>query len=194
MEKPLQITFHGLAPSDAIEARIRAKAQSLEKFSSPLMSCHVTVQAPPGHQHKGGSYAVHVDVRVPSGELVISREHGHDHAHEDVYVAVRDAFDAVARQLEDYRRRQRGQVKQHEAPVHGTISKLFRDDGYGFAQLPDGTDVYFHENSVVDAIFANLQVGAEVRLVLAEGEGNKGPQASTVTPIGKHHVSAQRTD
>jgi len=58
-----------------------------------------------------------VDVRVPTGELVVSREHGRDHAHEDVYVAVRDAFNAVVRQLEDYRRRQRGQVKQHEASV-----------------------------------------------------------------------------
>ena len=117
MEKPLQITFRGLEPSEAVQARIRAKAQELERFAPQIISCHVTVQAPPGHQHRGGSYTVHVDVRVPTGELVVSREHGRDHAHEDVYVAVRDAFNAVVRQLEDYRRRQRGQVKQHEASV-----------------------------------------------------------------------------
>jgi hypothetical protein len=56
---------------------------------------------------------VKVDLQVPSGQLVVSREPGHDHAHEDVYVALRDAFNAAVRQLEDYVRRQRGQVKQH---------------------------------------------------------------------------------
>lgn len=186
MQTPLQITFHGLEHSDAIEERLRAKARELERFAPHLISCHVTVQAESGRHHRGNIYTVHIKLRVPNGELVASRESGRDHAHEDVYVSMRDAFNAITRQLEDYVRRQRGTVKQHESVVCGTITKLFRDDGYGFILLPDGTDVYFHENSVLGAVFVNLRVGDEVRLVVAEGEGERGPQASTVTPTGKH--------
>jgi len=112
MQKPLQITFRGLDHSDAIEQRIRDKAVELERFSPHVTGCHVTVHAPPGHHHKGGTYAVNVDLQVPSGQLVVSREPGRDHAHEDVYVALRDAFNAAVRQLEDYVRRQRGEVKR----------------------------------------------------------------------------------
>lgn len=187
MSTPLQITFHGIAPSDAIETRIRAKAEVLQRFAPLITGCHVIVQAPPGHHHHGGIYSVHVTVQVPGGDVVATREAGHDHAHEDAYLAIRDAFDAVVRQLEDFERRQRRAVKQHEAPLHGKISKLFRDDGYGFIELSDGTDVYFHENSM-GAGFTNLRIGDEVRVVLADGESDKGPQASTVTPIGKHHL------
>jgi ribosomal subunit interface protein len=186
MDIPLQITFHGLEHSDAIEERIRAKAKELERFAPHIVSCHVTVELASSRHHQGKIFSVHVRLRVPDGELVASRESGRNHAHEDVYVSLRDAFNAATRQLEDYVRRQRRDVKQHDSPVLGTITKLFRDDGYGFLQLDDGTDVYFHENSVVGSPFAQLHMGDEVRLVVAEGEGEKGPQASTVTATGKH--------
>jgi ribosome-associated translation inhibitor RaiA len=74
----------------------------------------VSVEAPHKHHHKGKLYAVHIDLRVPGGEIVASREPGQDHSHEDVYVAVRDAFDAVGRQLQDLTRIRQGQVKHHE--------------------------------------------------------------------------------
>jgi ribosome-associated translation inhibitor RaiA len=112
MQKPLQITLRGLDHSEAIEAKIRDKALGLERFSRHVTGCHVTVHAPPAHQHKGGTYAVNVDLRVPSGELVVSRERGLNHAHEDLSVALRDAFNAAIRQLEDYVRRQRSQLKR----------------------------------------------------------------------------------
>lgn len=186
MNTPLQVTFHGLDHSDAIEAKIRAKARELERFAPHIVSCQVRVELASGRHHQGNIYSVHVRLSVPDGELVASREPGHNHAHEDVYVSLRDAFNATKRQLEDYVRRQRRDIKQHDHPLLGTINKLFRDDGYGFVQLEDGTDVYFHEHSVVEAPFLQLHVGDQVRLVVAEGAGEKGPQASTVTPTGKH--------
>jgi len=70
--------------------------------------------------------------------------------------------------------------------VHGKVVRLFED--YGFAETPDGQAVYFHKNSVVDDAFDRLEVGSEVRLVIAGTEGVEGAQASTVTPIGKHHI------
>ena len=104
----------------------------------------------------------------------------------DSLIKIRDAFNAAARQLEDHVRRIRSDVKTHAAPAHGKITRLVED--YGFITMPDGQEVYFHKNSVVDGDFYKLEVGNEVRLVIAEGEGVKGAQASTVSPIGKHHI------
>jgi ribosomal subunit interface protein len=188
MQLPLQITFRGIDPSDYVERRIRAKVTELERFHDRITSCRVTVEAAHHHHHKGNLYSVRVDIRLPDKEIVAGHERHNDHAHEDVYVAIRDSFNAAVRQLEDHARKRRGEVKRHETPVHGKVSKLFRDDGYGFVETVDGMDVYFHENSVAGVPFPGLVVGDDVRLVLAEGEGEKGPQASTVVPLGKQHA------
>jgi cold shock CspA family protein len=104
-------------------------------------------------------------------------------------VAVRDAFDAVRRQLEDHVRRRRGDVKTHDAPSHGRVASLFAERDYGFIEASDGSEVYFHRNSVVGGGFDKLAVGDEVRFSFHAEEGEKGPQASTVVAVGKHHAS-----
>lgn len=71
-------------------------------------------------------------------------------------------------------------------PPHGRIVELYPDEDYGRIQTPDGRLIYFHRNSVVETDFETLQVGAEVRFV--EEMGERGPQASTVHPVGKHHI------
>ncbi len=109
-EYPVRISFHGIAPSDAIEARIGEKAAKLDRFHDRIVSCRVVVGASHRRRHKGKIYSVRIDMTVPGGELVVNREPSSDHSHEDIYVAIRDAFDAVVRQLEDHARRQRGQV------------------------------------------------------------------------------------
>lgn len=191
-EEQLQITFRGIGHSDAIEQRIRDKAATLERYAKNITSLHVTVDAPHQQHHKGTLYAVRIDLRTPNSELAVSRTHRHDHSHEDVYAALRDAFKAVARQLEDHQRRQRGSVKHHEPPNQGRVTKLFAQDGYGFIETPDGTEVYFHENAANGA-FSSLTVGSEVRLVIADDESERGPQATTVTPVGKHHPPPRMT-
>ena len=113
MQIPLQITFQNMDPSDAIEAHVREKAARLERFSEHVTSCRVTVEAPHKHKHKGTIYEVKIDITVPGSEIVVSKHPGENHAHEDVYVAIRDAFDAAKRQLEDHVRRRRHQVKRH---------------------------------------------------------------------------------
>jgi ribosomal subunit interface protein len=114
MQEPIQITFRGIEPSEAVERRILAKAADLERFCSEIVSCHVTVETEHHKHHKGNLYEVRIDLRVPGKEIVAGRDRRQDHAHEDVYVAVRDAFDAAVRQLEDYVRLRRGYVKRHE--------------------------------------------------------------------------------
>jgi ribosomal subunit interface protein len=116
MQIPLDISFRNMDPSPAVEARIREKAAKLERFHERIISCTVVVEAPHRHHHKGKIYSVHIDISVPGKDhLIVDRAKPADHAHEDVYVAVRDAFNAAVRQLEDYTRRMRGDVKAHTA-------------------------------------------------------------------------------
>jgi ribosomal subunit interface protein len=186
MQIPLQISFRNMDPSPAVEARIREKAAKLERFHDRIIGCTVVVEAPHRYHHKGKLYTVRIDISVPGKNVVVDRAKPINHAHEDVYVAVRDAFDAAVRRLEDQTRKMRGSVKAHAAPRHGKIENLF--DDYGFITTAEGDEVYFHRSSVVGADFYKLEVGNEVSLVVAEKEGEKGLQASTVKPIGKHHI------
>lgn len=185
---PLQVTFKDIDPSPAIEARIRRESRKLSRFYGRLMGCQVTVTAPHHHQHKGRLYAIRIRLTVPTGDLWINRSPSAHHTHEDVYVAIRDAFDAAARRLEDRSRRRSGRVKQHEAPMHGTVIRLFSGEGYGFIQPAEGAEIYFHRNAVVDGAFDRLEIGSQVRFVAAEGESEKGTQATTVRLMGKHHL------
>jgi ribosome-associated translation inhibitor RaiA len=186
MQQPLQITFRDVPRSDALEADIREKAAKLDQFYEKVMACRVMVEAPHSHHHKGGLYHIRVDLTVPGGELVVKRGPKEHHAHEDPYVAVRDAFDAARRQLQDYARKQRGKVKSHETPLHGKISEITPLQDFGRILGTDGKDIYFHRNSVVDGDFESLELGDEVRY--SEEPGEEGPQASTVHIVGnKHH-------
>jgi ribosomal subunit interface protein len=103
---PLQITFRDMPVSEAVEQRIREKAAKLERFSDRITGCHVVVEMPQRHKHQGKLHSVHIDLTVPGAELAVNRIE-----HEDVYVAVRDAFSAAQRQLESFVERQRGDVK-----------------------------------------------------------------------------------
>jgi ribosomal subunit interface protein len=188
MKLPLEVTFRNLARSEAIEAAVIKHAERLDRYHPRIMSCRVAVEARHRHHHRGNLYHVRVDVTAPNAEFVASREPGAHRAHEDVYVAVRDAFDAMRRQLEDHARRRRGDVKRHQPPAHGRVVELLPQQGYGAIETPDGRLVPFHHRSVLGAEFGRLEVGREVRF--AEAHGAEGPRASTVRPVGKHHIIA----
>ena len=186
MKLPLQVTFRHMDPSPAIEANIRERAARLDRFHGRITGCHVVVEAPHRRHAKGKLYTVRVDLVVPGGEIVVNRGAHDRHAHEDVFVAIRDAFSATQRRLKDHARRRRGEVKSHEAPPHGRIARLFPAQDYGFIAAADGREIYFHRNAVVGNAFDDLEVGDEVRF--AEARGDEGPQASTVHPHGKKHI------
>jgi len=186
MQLPLQVTFRHMDTSDAVMAVIREKAEKLDRFSEHIMACRVVVEAPHQHHHKGNLYKVSVDITVPGGEIFASRGTDKNHAHEDVYVAIRDAFNAAKRQLEDYAREIRRDIKSHAPPPHGTVLRLFPDEDYGIIASADNREIYFHRHSVLNDDFDNLHVGAEVRF--DEEKGEEGPQASTVVLLGKHHI------
>lgn len=106
MQLPLQITVRDIPQSPALEALIREKAEKLEAMHARITSCRVVVESEGRHRTQGRAIAVKVDLRVPDHEIVVTRDH-----HEDAYVAVREAFEDAARQLQEIVRRERGEVK-----------------------------------------------------------------------------------
>jgi ribosomal subunit interface protein len=114
MQIPLEIVFHNVERSPAVEAAVRERAAKLEQFVPNLTSCRVTIEAPHKHHQQGNLYTVRVDLHYPGGEAVATRSPSADHSHEDVYVALRDAFKAARRQVQDRVRVRRGDVKHHE--------------------------------------------------------------------------------
>lgn len=183
MELPLQITMREVPHSDALEARIRESVAKLELFHPRITSCRVTVEPTPRHHQQGRQFGVHVDVRAPGHEEAISTlKH-----HEDVYLAVRDAFDSARRQLEEKVREARGDVKVHSRPGHGTVARLVVDEGFGFIQADDGRELYFNRENVVHPLFEHLEPGTEVQFI--EEPAGEGAQAKRVS-AGKHHFEA----
>jgi len=176
---PVQITFRHMEPSTAVEARARELASRLDRFYDRITSCRIVFDTPPAHRQKGGPFSVRIDVTVPGGEIFVDSERDLSAAHTDIYVAMRDAFDAMRRQLEDFARRQRMDVKHHEPAMRrGTIAEIASDEGYGRITTDDGRLIYFHRNSLHGGDFEALSPGAQV--LFEEEEGDRGPQALAV--------------
>ena len=180
MQTPIQITFRGVAHSDALETQIRRQAEKLEEIHFRITSCRVTVEEFRKHHQQGRQFRVSIDLRVPGKEIVANRDH-----HEDVYVALRDAFDTAKRQLEDTARQMRGDVKAHPVPQRGKVARLLVEEGYGFIETADGREFYFSRDNVVHPTFDDLGSGTEVSFI--EEMAADGPQAKRVS-VQKHSV------
>jgi cold shock CspA family protein len=138
------------------------------------------------HSHrKGNLFHVQVGLSLSKRQLVVNQPQDR-HAHEDVLVALRDAFNAARRRLKRRVQTRRGKIKSHDSPPHGRIVRLFPNEDFGFIAASDGQEIYFHRNSVIEGSFDALDVGSEVSYT--GSTGGEGPQASTAKPIGKHHI------
>ncbi len=176
MRIPLQVTFRNIPHSEAIEANINEKAAKLDRFYDRIMGCRVVVEESQRRRRQGKLYGVRIDITVPGKELAVTREEN-----EDAYVAVRDAFDAAVRRLEEHARRIQGSVKSHAASPTGRILRIFPDEAYGFIISSDNREIYFHRNSVINEDFNRLKFGTEVTFI--EEQGKEGPQAARVAVI-----------
>lgn len=200
---PTQVTFRGFTPPDALEADVHERIAWLEQFYAGIMRCRVLVEVPHRHRRDGRHFHVRIEITVPGGTpIVVSHEpslHGPlkdveepahrketeiESVHRYARVAVHEAFDAARRRLQDSAREQRGATKTHEVPAHGTVAEISKIDGYGYIQRDDER-IFFGRASVLDDKFDELVVGTPVAFV--EEKGEKGPQASTVHVLGKHH-------
>lgn len=174
MRIPLQISFQGIARSNALYTAVQEKAEKLERFYDRIMSCRVVLAVDGRHRRRGRQYRVHIDLKVPGGEIAVTHEH-----HEDVQVALREAFDAARRRLEDYARGRRGDVKRHPPEHTGRIARLDAANSTGFIVTPDGRELYFSRANVVSPPFEHLAVGMTVHFI--EEAADEGLQAKRVS-------------
>lgn len=123
MQLPLQISSRDFDVTPAIEQAVRSKADKLDQFYDHIMGCRVLLETPHRHHHKGSAYNVRILLTVPGDELIVKRE-----PHEDLYVAIRDAFDAAQRQLKEYSRRRRGDIKHHMEAGSGAIAAFGNEE------------------------------------------------------------------
>jgi ribosome-associated translation inhibitor RaiA len=152
MTLPVQTTFRNIDASAAVVARVQEEAEKLDKYFRRITSCRVIVEAPHRHHRRGDSFHIRIELGVLGKELVVTHEPNLKHEeqgewhkrlevegpHQDVYVAIRDGFKAMRRQLRDYVRCLRHEVKTHHRAPHAKVSKLFRKEGYGFIETLEG--------------------------------------------------------
>lgn len=178
MKVPFNIQFHGMEPSDAVETSAREHVLKLEEFAPDIMTCRVVVDLEQKHKHQGRPYGVRIDLTLPGHELVVNRVQD-----EDVYVALRDAFDNMKRQVEDIVRKRRGQEKLHPVPLHGEVVRLDTEAGIGFIRTPDGNEYYFSRDNLAATPFEHIGEGSAVQFIPeVAGEGLQAKRVS----LGKH--------
>ncbi len=204
MKSELQITYRNMKSSTEVGKWIRAEAAKLDTLYNHVMGCRVAVEVPHHHHIKGSPFHIRIDLTVPGGEIVVKREPSLNASarhlgeregkkrselkvpHKDLRQAINDAFKAAGRRLQDYARRQRGDVKSPTLLPEARVSKILPQEGYGFLTSDNGREIYFHKNSVLSRAFPHMQVGTTVRFV--EEAGEKGPQASTVRVVPRQRM------
>lgn len=181
MDVPVEIAFHNMPTSPTLEAEIRDRVGKLDRLYDHLVGCRVSVEQLHRQHQTGNLFEVHIDMRVPGSEIVVSREPHRARekfADPDIGIAVRNAFKAAERRLLDYKRKQRGEVKPHDEFFAGQVTQLYPAEEHGFLLTHEGTQLYFHRNSLVNRDFDRLQIGERVHFV--ETVGDTGPIASKV--------------
>ena len=182
MQIPPEIAFRGVPRSPAIDAAIEGGIAQLEEIHDRLTSCRIVVELPHRRHRQGNLYRVRIDLTLPGAEIVVSRQPPEHTNNEEAVAAISEAFDTARMRLLEHERKRRAELKPVEAPPRGRVLRLFPGEGFGFLGSFDGREVYFHRNAVQGKGFGALEVGQEVRF--SEDQGEDGPQASAVIPIG----------
>jgi len=135
MTLPLQVTFRNMKHSAEVEDWIRGEAEKLETFYHRIIGCRVAIEVPHRHHKKGKPLHIRIDLTLPGKEIVIKREPVANHRtpmnveaeaakrakakspHADLELVIHDAFKTAGRRVQDFARRQRGDVKRHQAAL-----------------------------------------------------------------------------
>ena len=187
MQRPLEIAFRDLAPSDFIRNLVQERVERLERFYPRIIGCRVVIEAP--HRSAEGHHpplGISVEVDVPSRPRLVAKDVEAQRVMKgDHLAAITRAFEAIERQLEELSERQRGDVKFHgNTRQTGSVVRLFPDRGHGFVEIAGGPELYFTRNAVIDGGFDELKIGTMVQVTQATSDGPMGPQASSVEVFG----------
>ncbi|MFZ9518862.1 MAG: HPF/RaiA family ribosome-associated protein [Silvanigrellaceae bacterium] len=173
-----EIAYRDMEPSPRLSNLIQKKMDKIEKIFAHISACRVVIEAPHKHSLRGNLFHVRIDLSAPMAELVASRDASVKISHEQVDVAIRDAFSALARQLQKHKEKLRLDFHIPDKLPTGVVKELFPYEDYGIIEASNGREIYFHRNSVVEGEFDRFKIGDELRF--NEELGAKGPQASTV--------------
>jgi ribosome-associated translation inhibitor RaiA/cold shock CspA family protein len=189
MEESLEIVFHQLEPSAAVEAAIRERFAKLEKRYDRVTACRVSVEALHRQHRTGNVFEVHIDLLVPGAELAVSKQPQtakERYASPDVYTSIRDAFAAAERQLKRYKRQQREDVQPQAPLFQAQVAEMHPQEDWGYLLTGEGALLYFHRNAVLDGSFDALAMGDVVHYVA--GDGETGPTAVKVWKGSVHDL------
>jgi ribosomal subunit interface protein len=178
MDLPFEFSLRDVHRTERLDALIARRVAKLERMFTHVVGCRLDVERVPYGSEHNSAYRVRVEVWVPNGTLVSTRDTRGARWNEDVTTAVREAFDKAQRQLADYKHRLHGVVKASAGPPVALISRVYPEDGYGFLRTEDGRELYFHENALLDATLRQVHVGDEARF--AESDDESGPHVSTL--------------
>ncbi len=172
MQVPLQFTLKNIKHSPAVEEHIHSKAQKLSTFSDKIISCHVVAEK---LSVKEELYNVKINLTMPNKKELVTTHNEES----NLYLSISNAFDDMARQVEEASRILNGDVKHHEAILHGEIVRIFEEDRFGFIETQEGDEYYFNSGSVHHPQFDHLKVGMPVKFIPAWD--NEGPRAHRVS-------------
>ncbi len=174
----VQITVRDIPVSSAIETNIRKRINKLSQFYEKIISCHVVIELVQKHKHQGKLFNIRINLNIPKKEFVVSHKQ-----HQDIYIAIREAFSAMERQLEEYTRKRHGRTKTHDHTMHGHVIRLFPKEGYGFIKGADNNEYYF---SLTNVHHGHINLGDAVEYMTEQL--SEGVQAHHIVKLRNHRI------
>jgi ribosomal subunit interface protein len=135
MTNEFQIVYHNIDQTEAISEAVLKRIDKLERYCDHIINGRVVLDAPHNHHHKGKVYSVTLEIHTPELEVRVNQDQHDNRAHEDLYVAIRDAFNVAERQFKSI-------DKKHRAtPLHQEVEAMTPDVDPAVKELADEEEV-----------------------------------------------------
>lgn len=171
------ISYLNIDPSPAVTEVIRRRIAVLERIHDRITGCEVALDSPQKHKAHGRVFRARLSLHLPGPDFSITREVAQGTASDDLLLAVNRAFSGAEKHLKRQKKKMSAVETKHHAPVlHGQITLIESELGYGYLKADDGREVYFQRDSFTTDVWDSLQTGTRLRF--REQIGEKGPFAS----------------
>ena len=167
MREPLQITYRRIEPSNSIETCVRDRVSALESCYDGIISCDVLIESGGSDRPRDQGLHIHLDVCLPDKELDVDRDAQWPAAGGNIIAEVQAAFSEMERQVKAYVRHADVPLSAGNLSGRGVVSELVAGMNYGLISTPEGIDVYFHREHVIDGAFDRLEIGSTVEFSVA---------------------------
>ncbi|MBY6069435.1 HPF/RaiA family ribosome-associated protein [Leisingera aquaemixtae] len=177
------VTYRNVDPSPSVDALVARRVEALERINNRIVGCETVIEAPQKRKVTGREYRVRLTLSVPGPDITVTRTSAKGSAREDLALALNRAFSAAEKLLKRQKKTMAAiKVKHHPPVLHGCISLLEKELGYGYIRADDGREVYFQQDALTADVWDQLAKGTRLRFRAMEGE--KGPYATAVSLAG----------